>query len=109
MTVTSKRLLEAVWRDAIVIVIAVPLVVASVILYVRTEPHPWMPSRRWWDLALVTGALLWAASRAFRHYWRQRSFWLNLASLTALHLAVLRIVRADVVEWHGCGVLGAIT
>ncbi len=40
MTVTSKRLLEAVWRDAIVIVIAVPLVVASVILYASTEPHP---------------------------------------------------------------------
>ena len=101
MTVTSKRLLEAVWRDAIVIVIAVPLVVASVILYASTEPHPWMPSRRWWDLAAVTGALLWAASRAFRHYWRQRSFWLNLAWLTALHLAVWSIVLANVDEWPG--------
>ena len=109
MSVPSRGLLNTVRRDAIIVAIAVPLVVASVILYVRTEPHPWMPSDRWWDLAAVTGALLWAASRAYRRYWRQRSFWLNLTWLTALHLAVWSIVLTNLNEWAGGWSLLAVT
>jgi len=107
MHVDRRRFLKAALRDTIVVLIGVPVAVASVILYVQTEPHPWMPSRRWWDLAAVTGALVWVAVRAYRRCWRQTSFWLALVGLTAVHLAVWSIVLRNVAEWSsGWGFLG---
>jgi hypothetical protein len=107
MHVDRGRFLKAALRDTIVVLIGVPVVIASVILYAKTEPHPWMPSRRWWDLAAITGALVWVATRAYRRYWRQPSFWLTIVAITAVHLAVWSIVLTNVAEWpSGWGFLG---
>jgi hypothetical protein len=91
---TRKHLFEL----TVEILIGVALV-AVVILYTEVGPFPWMPSVRWWGLAGTTGLLLWFAIRRYRRHWRQRSFWLNLTWLTALHLATWAVVLANVTVW----------
>ena len=94
MPLIRKRVLEYIL--AVLIGVAV---VAAVILYAEFGPAPWMPSVRWWGLAAMTVLLFWFTLPTYRRHWTRRSFWLNIAWLTTLHIAAWSIVLAKAAVW----------
>jgi len=72
---------------------------ASVKLYVDTGPWRWMPSRRWWDFALMTVIIFVMAAKLCRRYRGARSFWMALAGLLVVHLVFWTILLLNVAEW----------
>jgi len=94
MPLTRKRMVE--YGIAILIGVAV---VGAIVLYAEIGPFAWMPSIRWWGLAASTGVLFWTTVTQYRRHWRQRSFWLTMTWLTALHLAAWSVVLAKVSVW----------
>jgi hypothetical protein len=80
------------------VLIAVALV-AAVILYAEVGRFRWMPSVRWWGLAVITGLLFGMVANQYRPYWRRRSFWLTLGGLIAVHLCAWTLVLLRASQW----------
>ena len=96
------RRIPRVWRlmlmffGIVLIALAVDL---GVKVSVETGAERWMPSSRWWSFAMITGAIFGVVARLCRPSWIQRSFWLTLASLLAIHLLAWTIPMLNTSEW----------
>lgn len=101
------RRVPRIWRlmimllGMIIIALAVDL---SIKLSVETGADRWMLSSRWWIFAMLTGAIFGVVAKLYRPSWSQRSFWLTLAGLLAIHLLAWTIAMLNTSEW-GTGLL----
>jgi hypothetical protein len=94
MPVTRKRILTL--SAEVLFALAI---VAAIILYAEVGHFPWMPSVRWWGLAVITGLLFWILASQYRPYWQRRSLWVMLAGLLVLHLCAWTVVLVKASKW----------
>lgn len=96
------RRIPRVWRLMLIFLgmVLIALVVDLTIkVSVDTGADRWMPSGRWWSFAMITGAIFGVAARLSRNSWSQRSFWVTLAALLAIHLLAWTIPMLHTSKW----------
>jgi hypothetical protein len=95
MSLTRNRVLTLLAA----VLIALAAVVGPVLVYAEFGDLPWMPTARWWMLAVLTGALFWDATTRYRRYRSQRWFWLTLGGFFTIHICTWTVVLLKVREW----------